>query len=98
MLKKLKYHFIVFLILGFLLYVPQYLQSTNNIDYFFLIKNIFTNYLMYSSITILVGLLTFLISKNLDKTIKYTKITLNVTIVFMIILLQGNIYIYFKYL
>ena len=98
MFQKLKYHIIIFLILGILLYVPQYLQSTKNVDYIYLITNTFGSYLIYSSITILVGLITYLISKNLDKTIKYTKNTLIVTIIFMVILLTGNIYVYFKYL
>ena len=98
MLEKLKIHIFIFLILGFTLYVPQYVNNTQNFDLVYLIINLFGTYLIYLSITVLVGLITYLVSKNLDKTINYIKKTLVVTIIFMGILVISNIYIYFKYL
>jgi hypothetical protein len=98
MFKNLKTHIFIFLILGFLLYVPRYVNNTPNFDLVYLITQLFITYLIYSSITILVGLTTYLVSKNLDKTINYIKKTLVFTIVFMGILVIGDIYIYFKYL
>ena len=98
MFKQLKIHIFIFIILGFLLYVPQYVNNTQNFDLVYLIINLFGTYLIYSSITILVGLITYLVSKSLDKTINYIKKILVVTMVFMGILVISNIYIYFKYL
>ena len=73
MFQKLKYHILIFLILGYLLYVPQYVRNTENFDLIYLFTNLFVTYLLYSSITILVGLITYLSSKNLEKSILITK-------------------------
>ena len=90
MFKKLKYHIIIFIILGYLSYVPQYLKKIENFDLVQLISNLFITYLIWSSITILVGLITYLISKNSEKTIKYTKNTMTVTIIFMLFIIIMN--------
>jgi len=91
-IQKLKYNLITLYVLGLIF---TFVSGPNEFDFstLELIISPFIFLLFFSIIPFLIGLITYLINKNIEKTTKIIKTTLTISTVIFIVFIISTIYV-----